>query len=167
LIDHPGAYQYYVNYKHRTVDARGYFIIEPRITLPKSDTLLPLRGLRLLSMIPKWMGDLTQWSEFLEQADYSNYNIIHFAPMQKRGISGSPFSIDNPLFFSDDLFCDDDNKKSNEEKTGLVKSTIESIYSKYGILSLSDIVWNHVSNNSELLYEHPEIGNKKLYCQIT
>ncbi|KAI8889108.1 glycoside hydrolase family 133 protein [Backusella circina FSU 941] len=158
LIDHPGAYQYYVNYKHRTFNATGYFIIEPRIILPATNTVLPLKGLRLLSMVPKWMGNLAQWSGFLEQADYSNYNIIHFAPMQKRGISGSPFSIDNPLFFSDDLFCDNDNKKSNEEKMKLVKSTIDIISSKHGILSLSDVVWNHVSNSSELLYEHPEIG---------
>lgn len=167
-LDLPGAYQYRVEYKddkETVISDIGYFVAEPRIVLPKQkkqkygQALLPLDGLMVLSMVPKWMGDITQWGPLMKEVEYAGYNMIHFVPMQKRGDSNSPYSIADQLAFSDDLFNAKDKKKSNKVKTEIVEKVLEKIYSEHGILSLSDVVWNHTSNSTEFLLKHPEAGN--------
>lgn len=167
-INIPGAYQYQVEYhcegQNKTSQA-GYVIAEPRISLPqkeKKDSLLPLDGLVVLSMVPKWMGPITEWANLLETVDYSGYNMIHFVPLQKRGVSNSPYSISDQLAFDDDVFDAKDQKKSNKERLAIVKKAIGNIYAKHGILSLSDVVWNHTSNSTDFLLHHPEAGNVSL-----
>ncbi|PHZ07196.1 glycoside hydrolase [Rhizopus microsporus ATCC 52813] len=109
-------------------------------------------------MVPKWMGPITEWANLLETVNYSGYNMIHFVPLQKRGVSNSPYSISDQLSFDDDVFDAKDQKKSNKERLAVVKKAIGNIYSKHGILSLSDVVWNHTSNSTEFLLHHPEAG---------
>lgn len=142
------------------ISKTGYVIAEPRIQLPnKKDELLPLDGIMILSMVPKWMGPITQWENLIEETQYAGYNMIHFVPLQKRGDSNSPYSISDQLSFDDDVFNEKDRKKSNKEKLTVVESAIAKLYSKHGILSLSDVVWNHTSNSTEFLLDHPEAGN--------
>ncbi|CAO3677994.1 unnamed protein product [Rhizopus microsporus] len=109
-------------------------------------------------MVPKWMGPITEWANLLETVDYSGYNMIHFVPLQKRGVSNSPYSISDQLAFDDDVFDAKDQKKSNKERLAIVKKAIGNIYAKHGILSLSDVVWNHTSNSTDFLLHHPEAG---------
>lgn len=163
----PGAYQYKVEYTDDTatkVSDIGYVVAEPRINLPRvskaeqSNDLLPLDGLMILSMVPKWMGPITQWEKLVEEVDYAGYNMIHFVPLQKRGDSNSPYSISDQLAFDDDLFNEKDRKKSDKERIVIVESAIKQIQSKHGILSLSDVVWNHTSNSTVFLLSHPEAG---------
>ncbi|KAG1474093.1 hypothetical protein G6F56_000561 [Rhizopus delemar] len=159
-LDVPGAYQYKVHYRHDQKDResqKGYVIAEPRISLEKSEALLPLDGLVILSMVPKWMGPITEWQKLLEQVEYSGYNMIHFVPLQKRGDSNSPYSISDQLAFDDDVFDPKDRQKSNEERLEIVKKAIGHLF-KQGIISLSDVVWNHTSNSTTFLLEHPEAG---------
>lgn len=157
-MDLPGAYQYKVQYGKKVSDI-GYVIAEPRIKLPKSkDELLPLDGIMILSMVPKWMGPITEWENLIEEVEYSGYNMIHFVPLQKRGISNSPYSISDQLSFDDDVFNKEDRKKSNKQKLSIVESAIAKLHSKHGILSLSDVVWNHTSDSTEFLLKHPEAG---------
>ncbi|CAG8499340.1 1617_t:CDS:10 [Racocetra fulgida] len=78
--------------------------------------------------------------------------------MQSRGISNSPYSIFDQLTFSDDLFEEKDRVKSLSEKIEIVKQTVNKLDEEYGILSLTDIVWNHTACNSEWLQDHPEAG---------
>ncbi|EIE82182.1 glycogen debranching enzyme [Rhizopus delemar RA 99-880] len=163
-LDVPGAYQYRVAYRHEGKDVTsqtGYVIAEPRIKLPskdKSDSLLPLDGLVILSMVPKWMGPITEWQSLLDTVEYSGYNMIHFVPLQKRGVSNSPYSISDQLAFDDDVFDPKDRKKSNKERLAIVQKAIGNIHEKHGILSLSDVVWNHTSNSTDFLLHHPEAG---------
>lgn len=162
-LDIPGAYQYKVEYtvnKEKTVSNIGYVIAEPRIALPKNEKeLLPLDGLTILSMVPKWMGPITEWQKLIEETEYAGYNMIHFVPLQKRGDSNSPYSIADQLTFDDDVFSEKDRKKSDKEKLAIVQAAIKSIHDDNGILSLSDVVWNHTSNSTEFLLDHPEAGN--------
>lgn len=162
-LDIPGAYQYKVEYtvnKEKTVSNIGYVIAEPRIALPKNKKeLLPLDGLTILSMVPKWMGPITEWQKLIEETEYAGYNMIHFVPLQKRGDSNSPYSIADQLTFDDDVFNEKDRKKSDKEKLAIVQAAIKSIHDDNGILSLSDVVWNHTSNSTEFLLSHPEAGN--------
>ncbi|KAI9249357.1 glycogen debranching enzyme [Helicostylum pulchrum] len=161
-LDLPGAYQYKVEYtvnSTKTVSEIGYVVAEPRIDLPKNGKeLLPLDGLMILSMVPKWMGPITEWQKLISEAEYAGYNMIHFVPLQKRGESNSPYSIADQLTFDDDVFNGKDRKKSNKEKLAIVDRVIKQIYNKNGILSLSDVVWNHTSNSSQFLLKHPEAG---------
>lgn len=160
-MDLPGAYQYKVEYGKKITFNIGYFIAEPRIKLPKSKSneLLPLDGIMILSMVPKWMGPITEWGNLIEETEYAGYNMIHFVPLQKRGISNSPYSISDQLSFDNDVFNETDRKKSNKQKLAIVESAIAKLHSKRGILSLSDVVWNHTSDSSEFLLQHPEAGN--------
>ncbi|KAI7900607.1 glycogen debranching enzyme [Cokeromyces recurvatus] len=163
-LDFPGAYEYKVEYtcnKQTQMANIGYVIAEPRIQLPhltRQNDLLPLDALMILSMVPKWMGPITKWDKLIEQVKYAGYNMIHFVPLQKRGISNSPYSISDQLAFDDDVFEEHDRQKSNSERVAIVQQAIERLSSKYGILSLSDVVWNHTSNSTEFLLKHPEAG---------
>lgn len=161
-MDIPGAYQYKVEYNNdnkKVVSDIGYVVAEPRINLPKNEKeLLPLDGLTILSMVPKWMGPITEWQKLIEETEYAGYNMIHFVPLQKRGSSNSPYSIADQLTFDDDVFSAKDQKKSNKEKLAIVQNAIKKIYKSNGILSLSDVVWNHTSNSTDFLLRHPEAG---------
>ncbi|KAI8391335.1 glycogen debranching enzyme [Radiomyces spectabilis] len=161
----PGAYEYYVDYQvgqktHRSQS--GYVVVEPRLWVKKGATsekaLLPLDALMILSLVPKWMGPLSQWQSLIDMIEYEGYNMIHFVPMQQRGGSNSPYSIADQLAFSLDLFDEKDRNKSNEELTKLMQNMLEHIQSDHGILCLSDVVWNHTSFDSAFLNEHPEAG---------
>jgi glycogen debranching enzyme len=167
-LDLPGAYQYKVEYTvdnaTRITSDIGYVVAEPRINLPHANKsekgeLLPLDGLMVLSMVPKWMGPITEWKKLIEQVKYAGYNMIHFVPLQKRGDSNSPYSISDQLAFDDDVFNKKDRKKSNKEKLNIVRNAITKLNTEHGILSLSDVVWNHTSNSTEFLLKHPEAGN--------
>ncbi|OAC97710.1 glycoside hydrolase family 133 protein [Mucor lusitanicus CBS 277.49] len=167
-LDLPGAYQYKVEYTAddnatKVTSEVGYVVAEPRIELPRASKsqqgeLLPLDGLMILSMVPKWMGPITQWKKLIDQVQYAGYNMIHFVPLQKRGDSNSPYSIADQLAFDDDVFDEKDRKKSNKEKLAIVKKAITKLNTEHGILSLSDVVWNHTSNSTEFLLKHPEAG---------
>ncbi|KAF9995368.1 hypothetical protein BGZ65_008979, partial [Modicella reniformis] len=166
-----GAYEYYVEHSPFLQDGTdvwtrsktGFFVVDPRLTLNGSDgsdrtASLPLEGLVIESVVPKWMGRLSEWKPHLETISKSGYNMIHFVPLQHRGISNSPYSIYDQLRFDPHLFEDEDVEKSEEEQRGIVKDMVNEIETKYGALSLTDIVWNHTACNSTWLWDHPESG---------
>lgn len=112
------------------------------------------------SVVPKWMGKISKWDPFFKFIQYSGYNMVHFVPMQQRGLSNSPYSIANQLLFADDLF--DDTSLSPKKRAELVETVLKKLHDQYGILSLSDVVWNHTSTDSSFLLDHPEAGKKKI-----
>lgn len=59
------------------------------------------------------------------------------------------------------MFSEQDQNKSNKQKLAIVEAAIKNISNKHGILSLSDVVWNHTSDSTEFLLKHPEAGKKK------
>ncbi|KAI8992417.1 glycogen debranching enzyme [Pilobolus umbonatus] len=167
-LDLPGAYQYYTKYSHEEKEEQsdiGYIVAEPRLPLPpgkiqsnQSHKYLPLDGIMILSMIPKWMGPITEWKPLIDEVSYAGYNMIHFVPLQKRGVSNSPYSISDQLAYDDDVFTEKDRKRSPEEKLAIVQKSIGLLFKDHGILSLSDVVWNHTSDSTEFLMDHPEAG---------
>lgn len=103
-----------------------------------------LSTIKVQTNVSKWMGN--DWNPLLQVSSLTNYNMIHFTPLQKRGMSNSPYSIFNHL-----ELCDDINYSQLEMN---IKKMRESL----GLKSMIDIVWNHIACNSPFLYEHPEIG---------
>ncbi|KAK3819132.1 MAG: glycoside hydrolase family 13 protein [Linnemannia elongata] len=175
LIAGSGAFEYYVEHSPFQQDGTiywnrsetGYFVVDPQLTLTSTETSgvkgrpatsLPLEGLVIESVVPKWMGKLSEWTPHLETISKSGYNMIHFVPLQYRGISNSPYSIFDQLKFDPSFFEDKDLKKSEDEQRAIVKAKLTEIETKYGALSLTDIVWNHTACNSTWLWDHPEGG---------
>ncbi|KAF9940651.1 hypothetical protein BGZ67_007146 [Mortierella alpina] len=163
-----GAYEYYVEHSPFQQNGvvtwnrskTGFFVVDPQLSLRAGDTSLslPLEGLVIESVVPKWMGKLSEWKPHLELVAKSGYNMIHFVPLQYRGISNSPYSIFDQLKFDPQLFDAEDLDKTEEEQRAIVKDMINEIEVKYGALSLTDIVWNHTACNSTWLWDHPEAG---------
>lgn len=180
--------QFYIEHEndkgHRVQSDKCYFNVDPILALPKrtpildahtqdvvplakgggqvqpgTSVALPTDGLVLQSVIGKWMGKLTDWRPHLENVRDRGYNMLHFTPLQQRGASNSPYSIYDQLSFADDLFEDQNNAKlSNEEKEKIVAQTLRQIKSDLGMLSLTDVVWNHTAYNSDWLLDHPDAG---------
>ncbi|CAG8464281.1 8825_t:CDS:10 [Acaulospora morrowiae] len=179
VIQQSGSFEFYVEYQSlptpektkitTMVSEMNYFTVDPILeTAPRNRILsaeplsdenkivLPLDGIVIQSLLPKLMGTLSQWDAYMKDISDLGYNMVHFVPMQARGSSDSPYSIYDQLSFSDDLFEEEDRNKSNKEKIGIIGRTVSRLDEEYGILSLSDIVWNHTASNSQWLQEHPE-----------
>ena len=75
--------------------------------------------------------------------------MIHFTPLQHRGSSNSPYSIFDQLAWDPKCF------PSGEAD---IKRLIESMENEHGLLSLTDVVFNHTSDDCHWLQEHPEVG---------
>jgi glycogen debranching enzyme len=125
-----------------------YVDVSPALALRGKD--VPLDALSIFSVISKFMGKYpTDWENHLRGISQRNYNMIHFTPLMKRGDSNSPYSIYDQLGFDPEVF-------PNGEKD--VAALIAKMENEHGLLSLTDVVWNHTANNSKWLEEHPEAG---------
>ena len=89
------------------------------------------------------------WENHLEGIGRLSYNMVHFTPLMRRGESDSPYSICDQLTFDPQCF-----PKGEKDVADIVKRMEQ----RHGLLSLTDIVWNHTANNSSWLEEHPEAG---------
>lgn len=90
-----------------------------------------------------------QWDKHLDGISQRNYNMVHFAPLMKRGISNSPYSIYDQLQFDPDIF------PGGEDDIARMVSNMEQ---ENGLLSMTDVVWNHTAGDSYWLEGHPEAG---------
>lgn len=91
----------------------------------------------------------SDWDKHLNGISQRGYNMVHFTPLMKRGASNSPYSIFDQLAFDPEPF-------PNGE--GDVARMISEMEKDYGLLSMTDVVWNHTAHNSKWLEEHPEAG---------
>ena len=156
-----GAFAFYTTYKalpdlsdtskkeiESTKSPVYYIDVAPRLELDERQ--LPLAALSIFSLISKFMGKYpTDWEKHLRGISERGYNMVHFTPLQHRGISNSPYSIYDQLAWDPLIF-------PNGEAD--IKKLVESMEHKHGLLGLSDVVWNHTANNSKWLEEHPEVG---------
>ena len=125
-----------------------YINVLPRITLRKQT--LPLDSLSIFSVISKFMGSYPDtWDEHLRGISERGYNAVHFTPLLVRGASNSPYSLFDQMKFDPEFFA-------NGERD--VQALVEQMESEYGLLSVTDVVWNHTAHNSAWLLEHPEGG---------
>lgn len=159
----------------------GAFNVDPILTIPKRSPILdestsrplsvgkgggkvlsesvhlPTDGLVIQSVIAKWMGTIDQWDKHLDLTRDRGYNMFHFTPLQQRGESGSPYSIYDQMAFDDALFKNGPGMSVKDKADG-VKALLARIRKEWGILSMTDVVWNHTANNSLWLQDHPEAG---------
>ncbi|KAH8665233.1 putative glycogen debranching enzyme [Tricladium varicosporioides] len=125
-----------------------YIDVAPRLTLEGRQ--MPLAALSIFSLISKFMGKYpSDWEKHLRGISERGYNMVHFTPLQQRGASNSPYSIYDQLAWDPECF-------PNGEAD--IKSLINSMENKHGLLGLTDVVWNHTAHNSQWIQEHPEVG---------
>lgn len=99
------------------------------------------------------MPTVDDWLPYFTAMAKAGYNMIHFAPINTRGASNSPYSIYDQLDISPDLF---EFEISVEEKWEQMNNVLQSIFKYNGMLSVTDVVWNHTASNSVWLQQHPE-----------
>ena len=114
---------------------------------------LPLAGLAIQSVSAKWIGPLSKWPDFLKVFSAKGYNMIHFIPLNHRGDSNSPYSIYNQLAFAPDIF---ESEVSLDEQHKQISKMTSRMEEEFGLLALTDVVWNHTAENSDWLQDHPE-----------
>ncbi|CAI7672609.1 unnamed protein product [Penicillium bialowiezense] len=125
-----------------------YIDVSPRLTVQGKE--LPLNALSIFSVISKFMGEYpTDWDRHLRGIGQRNYNMVHFTPLMQRGSSNSPYSIYDQLAFDSAYFPNGEDD---------VAALVAKMEKEYGLLTLTDVVWNHTANNSKWLEEHPESG---------
>ncbi|KAB8336651.1 hypothetical protein FH972_020962 [Carpinus fangiana] len=125
-----------------------YVDVSPSLAV-RGETL-PLDGLSIFSILSKFMGSNPQdWDKHFKGIGQRGYNMVHFTPLVQRGISNSPYSIADQLVFDPKYFP---NGESDIERM------ISHMEADYGLLPMTDVVWNHTANNSKWLEEHPDSG---------
>ena len=98
--------------------------------------------------------------------------MIHFTPVQQLGGSQSAYSIADQLRSSPNFqigrspvlkrlktsghFGDVGRVLEMEEGLKRIGDLVESVRHEWGILSITDVVWNHTSNDTPWLRDHPE-----------
>ncbi|KNE73199.1 glycogen debranching enzyme [Allomyces macrogynus ATCC 38327] len=133
-----------------------HVLVEPTLTvlgvpLPTLDAIV------LQSVVPKWLGPLSTWSAQFKTLGKLNFNLVHFVPMQPRGISNSPYSLLDQLDVSPDLFEQGKLPPTVDARWAAVSHVLGEIEAA-GLLAMTDVVWNHTACNSPWLRAHPESG---------
>jgi len=125
-----------------------YIDIMPRLSIQGS--YLPLDAISMCTVLSKLMGKYpSDWHKHLNGISERGYNMIHFTPLMTRGASNSPYSIYDQLEFDRTVF-------QNGEQD--IADLVSNLHDQYGMLALTDVVWNHTAHNSKWLEEHPEAG---------
>lgn len=158
----PGAFSFYITYSElpqlsdavsrspqtETRTETYYIDVSPDVRL--NGQMMPIESLSIFSVISKFMGKYpTDWNKHLRGIGSRGYNVVHFTPLMERGESNSPYSIYDQLRFDPETF-------PNGELD--IAEMVTKMESDYGLLALTDVVWNHTANNSKWLQEHPEAG---------
>jgi glycogen debranching enzyme len=164
-IQQAGAFAFYTTYtplpdfsveKHsepkQTKSEVFYIDVAPNVKI--NGQQVPLNALSCFSIISKFMGKYpNDWISLLRGVQKRGYNMVHFTPLMERGDSNSPYSLFDQLKFDSTSF-------PNGEKD--VAELVKIMEKDLGLLSLTDVVWNHTANNSPWLQEHPEAGYNAL-----
>lgn len=146
----PGPYNLYIEYENeeqekvKTPD--HYFVVPPNLMV--NDKYVPFNAINIQTVVSKWAGPLDNWDKLFRYINEKGYDMIHFTPLQERGLSNSPYSIRDQLRFDPNLF------KDTESAILFIHRTTE----KHNLLSLTDVVWNHTSDDSPWLRDHPDAG---------
>ncbi|CAF1046004.1 unnamed protein product [Adineta steineri] len=149
-----GTFHYYFTIDGTTikenVNGEGYFQIEPYLVLNDSNNeTLEEDCITCQTVLSKCLGPLSEWLSRLEVTYHSGYNIIHLTPIQLlSNISNSSYAIK-------------DHHKLNSIFNGTyeeIKRIIHHMIQQWKIFSITDLVYNHVANDCQLLVEHPEIS---------
>eukprot|EP01028_Stygiella_incarcerata_P002263 TRINITY_DN1421_c0_g1_i1.p1 TRINITY_DN1421_c0_g1~~TRINITY_DN1421_c0_g1_i1.p1 ORF type:complete len:1578 (-),score=400.60 TRINITY_DN1421_c0_g1_i1:5551-10284(-) len=130
------------------------------VTMPVlscAGTPISLRNLHVQTVITKLLGPLSTWKDqFQHHVSNLRYNCVHFTPLEQRGESGSAYSIQDQLSMDESL--SEGEFDAEEDVDTRVRKMIEALENELGLLSMSDVVWNHTASSSKWIRTHSECG---------
>ncbi|KAL4235669.1 hypothetical protein ACF0H5_004064 [Mactra antiquata] len=131
----------------------GFFLVDPRLSFGANNEQLTLDCIQCQTVISKSLGPFDEWEGRLYVSKATGYNLVHFTPIQALGTSNSAYSIKDQLKLNPAYLRDGQNFDFND-----VEGLISKMNKEWGVLSLTDLVYNHTADNSEWLKDHPECG---------
>uniref|UniRef100_A0A8C3XST5 Glycogen debranching enzyme n=1 Tax=Chelydra serpentina TaxID=8475 RepID=A0A8C3XST5_CHESE len=147
-----GSYQYYFNHENER-SGGGYIVVDPILRVGVDNHVLHLDCVTLQTFLAKCLGPFEEWEDRLKVAKESGYNMIHFTPLQKLGLSRSCYSLADQLEVNPDFSSP--NKKCTWSSIG---NLVEKMKNEWNMLCITDVVYNHTAANSEWIRVHPECG---------
>ena len=141
-------------------------MVEPLFTIngvptPASGFSIQTVYAQCLGPVETWLPDpsLSQPSHADASPDYAlrsviqaGYNMIHFAPVQELGISGSAYCIKDQLQLNPSVF----GTGTADERFQKLETATRRLRDEFGVLSMVDIVLNHTATNTDWIKDHPE-----------
>lgn len=147
-----GSYQYYFSLGNEK-SGGGYIVVDPILHVGADNHVLPLDCVTLQTFLAKCLGPFHEWEDRLKVAKETGYNMIHFTPLQKLGLSRSCYSLADQLEVNPEF--SNHNKKCTWSDIGAL---VEKLKNEWNMLCITDVVYNHTATNSEWLRMHPECG---------
>ncbi|KAM9238355.1 glycogen debranching enzyme isoform 3-T3 [Leptosomus discolor] len=147
-----GSYQYYFSLGNEK-SGGGYIVVDPILHVGADNHVLPLDCVTLQTFLAKCLGPFHEWEDRLKVAKETGYNMIHFTPLQKLGLSRSCYSLADQLEVNPDFSSH--NKTCTWSDIGAL---VEKLKNEWNMLCITDVVYNHTATNSEWLRMHPECG---------
>lgn len=125
----------------------GLFHIQVEPQLRIGDIPLEQETITCQTVLSKSLGPFDRWWSSLEVTYRSGYSMVHLTPIQQLNeTSNSSYSVKNhhlvnPMFGTD---------------FGQLKSFFGQLREQWKLLSITDLVYNHVATDCQLLQDHPE-----------
>jgi glycogen debranching enzyme len=150
-----GSFNYFFTLDDSTelanCNGSGYFLVDPTLRLGPNNEEVKMDAIVCQTVITKLLGPFSEWLPRLQVAAESGYNMVHFTPIQELGISNSAYSIRDQLNLSP-VYSPGDQKYGLND----VLQLVDFMNKNWGVMSLSDLVYNHTAKDSPWVWEHPE-----------
>lgn len=145
-----GTFHYYFtidNSKERC--GSGYILVDP-ILRSADESEISLDSLQCQTVLSKCLGPFPEWVDRINVTINSGFNMIHFTPLQELSHqSNSSYAIHDHLKY---------NPSFGNISKGYMRKLIHSLYEEYNLMSVTDLVYNHVATGCPLLAKHPEVA---------
>ncbi|KAI0985758.1 hypothetical protein GJ496_005284 [Pomphorhynchus laevis] len=127
----------------------GYLLVDP-ILRHSNQKEVSLDSLQCQTVISKCLGKFSDWLDRINVTIHSGFNMIHFTPLQELSHqSNSSYAIHDHLTYNPNF-----GKVSKSE----MSKFIDRLFSDYGLMSVTDLVYNHVATGCLLLENNPEVA---------
>ncbi len=141
--------------------AEGFFLVDPELPARPDGTRLPLSALAIQTCLAKCLGKFAEWPARLEVSRQSGYTMVHLTPIQELGKSRSAYCLRDQLKVSPAFGERSDGSPVSWPEVGALLTKMEK---EWGVLALTDLVFNHTANESPWVQEHPECAYNLINC---
>ncbi|KAM9325243.1 glycogen debranching enzyme [Gastrophryne carolinensis] len=147
-----GSFQYRFDLTGKK-SGEGYIVVDPVLRVGSDNHVLPLDCITLQTFLGKCLGPFDEWEDRLRVTKESGYNMVHFTPLQTLGLSRSCYSLADQLTLNPDFSRPGKNYSWSD-----VGKLVEKMRTEWGVMSITDVVYNHTAANSKWIKDHPECG---------
>ncbi|XP_035512003.1 glycogen debranching enzyme, partial [Morone saxatilis] len=148
-----GSFQYYFSCGDTEKVSSGYIVVDPVLRVGGNNDVLLLDCISSQTYLAKCLGPLDKWLDRIRVAKETGYNMIHFTPLQKLGLSGFCYSIADQLELNPDF--SPEGKHCTWRDIG---NLLETLRKDWNMVCITDVVYNHTAADSEWIHLHPECG---------